>query len=69
MISFEKQLLLFSITTLCIFIVFTSCQKQMDAASNDTGARQLSVYLTDYPCKYDSVFIDIKYAEVKLDAT
>ncbi len=52
---------------LTVSLLITSCQKQAAPANNPTSAKHLSVYLTDDPCQYDSVFIDISYVEVKID--
>jgi len=47
-------------------LFFAACKK--DAATSSTsGTQKLSVFLTDDPSIYDSVLIDIKYLEVKLD--
>ena len=55
------------ILALCLSLLITSCQKDTVAMSNPQGPKQLSLYLTDDPCQYDSVFIDILYVEVKVD--
>ena len=47
--------------------LFSACKK--DATTDTSGSKNLSVYLTDDPCIYDSVFIDIAYVEVKIDTT
>ena len=47
--------------------LFSACKK--DVPTDTSGSRNLSVYLTDDPCIYDSVFIDIAYVEVKIDTT
>ena len=49
-------------------ILLTACQKENSTAQSQTS-KQLSVYLTDDPCQYDSVFIDIRYVEVKVDTS
>ena len=54
---------------LCLSLIFSACQKDVSTTNNPKTARQLSVYLTDDPCQYDSVFIDIRYVEVKIDTT
>jgi hypothetical protein len=38
-------------------------------STSSTGTQKLSLYLTDDPAVYDSVFIDVKYVEVKLDTS
>ena len=49
-------------------LIFTACKKDSKGDTNTTtGTQKLSVYLTDDPAIYDSVLIDIKYVEVKLD--
>ena len=50
-------------------LVFSACQKQVDGSVNAGTGKQLSVYLTDDPCMYDSVLIDIRYVEVKIDTS
>ncbi len=53
---------------LSLTFFLTSCQK--DSGSNNISSpRQLSVYLTDDPCNYDSVLVDIKFVEVKIDTS
>jgi hypothetical protein len=49
-------------------LFLTACKKE---ASLSTGqsSKKLSVYLTDDPCQYDSVLIDIRYVEVKVDTS
>lgn len=54
--------LVFSTFTLCFF--FTSCKK---SSSPTPTQKALSVYLTDDPSQFSSVFIDIKTVEVKID--
>ena len=54
---------------LTVSLLITACQKQVTPGNNTTSAKQLSVYLTDDPCQYDSVFIDIRYVEVKIDTS
>ena len=63
----KKLLLGFGILVVSLSAVLTACQKQ--SVSNNSGAKQLSVYLTDDPCQYDSVKIDIRYVEVKIDTS
>ena len=50
-------------------IVITACQKNVTSGTNPLTPRKVSVYLTDDPCQYDSVFIDIRYVEVKIDTS
>lgn len=47
-------------------LVYVSCQKSNVDASN-SSKKHLTVYLTDDPSQYDSVLIDIRYVEVKVD--
>ncbi len=55
------------VITLSIF--FTACQKNYSGSDNLSKPRQLAVYLTDDPCNFDSVFVDIKFVEVKIDTS
>ncbi len=50
-------------------LLFFACQKNVTPIASSTSARQVALYLTDDPCQYDSVFIDIKYVEIKLDTS
>ena len=50
-----------------LILAITSCQKDVSQSGDST--RQLKVYLTDDPCIYDSVFVDIRQGEVKIDTT
>lgn len=54
---------------LSVSLLITACQKQATLDNSTASAKQLSVYLTDDPCQYDSVFIDIQYVEVKIDTS
>lgn len=48
-----------------IALSLPACQKETSQGNNST--KKLLVYLTDDPCPYDSVFIDIRFVEVKID--
>jgi major membrane immunogen (membrane-anchored lipoprotein) len=50
-------------------LLITGCKKDTSGSSNPAGTQKLSVYLTDDPSIYDSVFIDIKYVEAKIDTS
>ncbi len=52
-----------------ISIFFTACQKDVSVGDNSLKSRQFSLYLTDDPCNYDSVYVDIKFVEVKIDTS
>lgn len=70
--KFTKKLFLGLATfVISLSLVITSCQKHTAIADSpaNRSARHLSVYLTDDPCQYDSVFIDIRYVEVKIDTS
>jgi len=58
----------FAIVSVSCALLITACQKE-NSDSNSTAAKKLSVYLTDDPCNFDSVFIDIRYVEVKIDTS
>ncbi|MDE3183508.1 MAG: DUF4382 domain-containing protein [Bacteroidota bacterium] len=51
-------------------LLFFACQKNVTPPiASSASARQVALYLTDDPCQYDSVFIDIKYVEIKIDTS
>jgi hypothetical protein len=63
---------LFYTLTLGTFLSATfliACKKDSATTSSSSGTQKLSVFLTDDPSIFDSVFIDIKYVEVKLDTS
>lgn len=49
-------------------IVVTGCKKDSSASNSET-AQKLSLFLTDDPGKFDSVYLEIKYVEVKTDTS
>ena len=49
-------------------ILITGCKKDSSTTAGAATSQQLSMYLTDDPSRYDSVYIDIKYIEVKTDS-
>lgn len=55
--------------SLCTALVigFAACNKDNTVAFNSTEKTPLVVYLTDAPLAFDTVNLDIKYVEVKLD--
>jgi len=65
----SKLVLTSAIVSLSLVLFITACKKETSSSNNDTSAKKLSVYLTDDPCNFDSVFIDIRYAEVKIDTS
>ena len=67
----RKIFLGFGMLLITMSVIISACQKQTanTAPTSTTGARQVSLYLTDDPCNYDSVFIDIRYVEVKVDTS
>ena len=50
-------------------IIVTGCKKSDSNSSDTATSQQLSMYLTDDPSRFDSVYIDIKYVEVKTDSS
>ena len=66
---FKNPITWAGVLILTVSLLITACQKQVTPGNNSTSAKQLSVYLTDDPCQYDSVFIDIRYVEVKIDTS
>ena len=67
--KFNKKLIgTFAALVILSTLILTACKKGSNSSSL-SGTQQLSVFLTDNPSPYDSVFIDIKYVEVKLDTS
>ena len=62
-ISFKLLSLIF----ICV-VFFISCQKSSVDTVN-TQNKNLTVFLTDDPSLYDSVLVDIRYVEVKVDTS
>lgn len=52
----------------CALLV-TGCKKDSTTTAGSSTSQQLSMYLTDDPSRFDSVYIDIKYIEVKTDTS
>lgn len=50
-------------------IIATGCTKDSSSPITPTTSQKLSLYLTDDPSRFDSVYIDIKYVEVKTDTS
>ena len=67
--KFNKKLLrTFSLILFLFAVLITACKKD-DSAAMPAANQRLSLYLTDDPSPYDSVLIDIKYVEVKVDTS
>jgi hypothetical protein len=62
------RLLAITLSCFIVTIIFSACQKD-NTSENDNSTRTLSVFLTDDPCNFDSVFIDIRTVEVKIDSS
>ena len=53
-----------------IVVLSMACNKSnSDTLANSANGQQLKVYLTDAPVKADTVYLDIRYVEVKLDTS
>lgn len=62
-----KKIIL-SISLFAAMVVgFVACNKDNATSSNGLDKTSLIVYLTDAPVSFDTVNLDIKYVEVKLD--
>ena len=62
-----KKIIL-SISLFAAMVVgFVACNKDNTTSSNGLDKTSLIVYLTDAPVSFDTVNLDIKYVEVKLD--
>jgi hypothetical protein len=67
--KFNKNLLrTLSLVSFLLAVLITACKKE-DSAAMPAASQRLSLYLTDDPSPYDSVYIDIKYVEVKVDTS
>lgn len=55
-----------AIILLSSVLFFFSCKKTSDTTKNSQN-KNLTVFLTDDPSLYDSVLVDIRYVEVKVD--
>ena len=62
-----KTLLKLLIVYFCLLITLIGCKKSSVATNSKTT--KLSVYLTDDPSQYDSVLVDIRFVEVKVDTS
>jgi hypothetical protein len=67
--SKNKLVLVLGILAFGLVLFITACKKETSSSSSNTNAKKLSVYLTDDPCRFDSVLIDIRYVEVKIDTS
>lgn len=65
----KKTLLTFGLIITVFSLLFFACKKNAVTINNSSQPRNVAVYLTDAPCQYDSVFIDIKYIELKIDTS
>lgn len=63
----RKKILVFGFMLCVLSLLIYACQKNVTPINNSSGSRNVSVYLTDAPCQFDSVFIDIRYVEIKID--
>ena len=57
------------IILLSLAIFIAACQKQVDEPIANSDTKKVSIYLTDDPCNFDSLFVDIRYVEVKIDTS
>ena len=64
----KKIILSLAVLISAISLLITACKKD-NSSGSEQQPKKLSVYLTDDPCMYDSVFVDIRYVEVKIDTS
>ena len=67
--SAKKTFLVLGIVALSLSAILVACKKETSPVNNPNSEKQLSLYLTDDPCQFDSVFIDIRTVEVKIDTS
>ncbi|MGN6802804.1 MAG: DUF4382 domain-containing protein [Ginsengibacter sp.] len=65
----KKRFIGATAVTAFMSLLFFACQKNVTPIASSSSPRQVALYLTDDPCQYDSVFIDIKYVEIKVDTS
>jgi Domain of unknown function (DUF4382) len=65
----KKRSALLAIILIGLVVFIAACKKQVDKPINNLDSKKLSVYLTDDPCNFDSLFVDIRYVEVKIDTS
>ena len=66
----KKQILLgLGLMIITLSLLIFACQKSVTPLSSNSSPRNVGLYLTDDPCQYDSVFIDIRYVEIKIDTS
>ena len=63
--AYKQMFVGLGLTIAVVTLSLTACQKE--ASQGNSSSKKLKVYLTDDPCQYDSVFIEIRFAEVKID--
>jgi hypothetical protein len=67
--GFKNYAALLFFSVIGLLFCLNACQKQVSDTLANNDEKKLSIYLTDDPCQYDSVFIDIRYVEVKIDTS
>lgn len=65
----KKTLMGAGVLAALLSFVFIACKKNVTPIASSSSPRQVALYLTDDPCQYDSVFIDIQYVEIKVDTS
>jgi hypothetical protein len=59
----------FGVLLLGLMLFIGACQKQIDESIPNSDTKKISIYLTDDPCNFDSLFVDIRFVEVKIDTS
>src|SRR5882724_4027211 len=68
--NLKRMITCLAVLATATFFFLTACHKEASLSRSESqSAKELSVYLTDDPCQYDSVLIDIRYVEVKIDTS
>lgn len=65
----SPRIAFFAMVVALVSFVFYACQKEQSATTDNNSQNKLMLYLTDAPCEFDSVLIDIRYVEVKIDTS
>ncbi|HEY5461651.1 MAG TPA: DUF4382 domain-containing protein [Hanamia sp.] len=68
--NIKKTIFRFGFIAVLLSLLIIACKKNNIAPlNNPTGPKNVSIYLTDDPCQYDSVLVDVKYIELKIDTS
>jgi len=68
--NIKKTIFRFGFIAIILSVLIIACKKNNIAPlNNPSGPKNVSLYLTDDPCQYDSVLVDLNYIELKIDTS